>query len=355
MAENSTKTILTKTGLPPGALIHVGKKRSDKVKITVTDYDEHTFSETVCEHHSESFQYRDTKTTTWINIDGLHQTDVISAIGEHYDLHHLLLEDVLNTGHRPKVEEYDNCLFMTMKMLGVNKHGTSVVSEQVSFVLGDNWLISFQEKEGDIFDGLRQRLRDSVGVIRKNGPDYLLYRLIDTIVDNYFFVTEHFGEVTEDLEETIIDDPDEDILIEIQRLKKMLIKFRKSVMPLREAIALIDKDGNKLIKKPTLRYLRDVYEHVIQVSDFIESQRDMLASLMDLYLSGVSNKMNQVMQVLTIMATIFIPLTFIAGIYGMNFDNMPELHWKYGYQAVWVLMGLVLIGMVWYFKRKKWL
>lgn len=342
-----------KIGMPPGTLVHVGSKKTEKTRITTIDFTEDEFSENEIENVTECFKLRDTKSISWINIDGLHDIKLIEQIGKHFDLHPLLLEDVLNTKHRPKVEEFDDYIFLTLKMLGVSKDRKSVINEQVSFVLGKNWVISFQEQQGDIFDVIRERIRSSMGNIRKSGADYLLYRLVDTVVDNYFFVTEHFSDVTEKLEDQVLKDPKADTLHRIQKLKKELISIRKAVNPLREAVSWLEKD-NKIFKQGTKRYLRDVYEHIIQVNDTIDSLRDSLSNIMDLYHTGVSNKMNEVMKVLTIISTIFIPLTFIAGIYGMNFEIIPELKWKYGYAGVWVLMILIFIGMVIYFKRKKW-
>lgn len=353
MNENSQQ-LQKKAGMPPGTLIHVGNRKAEKTKITVIDYNTTEFTEITCKKIEESFPYKDSKTVTWINIDGLHNIDMIERLGKEFDLHPLLLEDVLNTNHRPKAEEFDNYIFLTIKMLGISKDGKSILSEQVSFILGKTWVISFQEKEGDIFDKVRERLRTSMGNVRKSGADYLLYRLLDTVVDNYFFVIDHFSDITEKLEESVLKDIDTNALHKIQSLKKQLINIRKAVHPLREAVSILEKD-TKLIKNETKRYLRDVYEHIIQVNDTLESQRDMLSSIMDLYLSGVSNKMNEVMKVLTIIATIFIPLTFIAGVYGMNFEIMPELHWKYGYLGVWGLMLAIFVIMLFYFKKKKWL
>lgn len=348
-------TISKKSGLPPGAIVHIGRHITDKVTVSIVDYDAANLSETVCKSTEECFPFKETDTVSWINVDGLHDTEIIASIGNHFELHPLLLEDVLNTQHRPKVEEFDNYLFLTLKTLAISKDGMSVISEQISFVLGKGWVISFQEQEGDIFNTLLQHLREFKDPIRKKGADYLLYRLIDTVVDYYFFVTEHISEVTENLEEQVLHTPDNKSLQEIQHLKKQLINLRKAVIPLREAVATLEKDTTFLIEEGTTRYLKDVYEHIIHVNESIDVLRDTLTSIMDLYLSGVSNKMNQVMKVLTIIATIFIPLTFIAGIYGMNFDYMPELHWKYGYFGVWGIMIIVLIIMVIYFKRKRWL
>jgi magnesium transporter len=351
----SSKQILKKAGLPPGTLIHVGKRKSEKIKLSVIDYNETEFTETICKKPDECFRYRDKETISWINIDGLHDTEAIASIGNHYEMHPLILEDILNTHHRPKVEEFEHYLFITLKMLGLNKDATSIVSEQVSFILTRTTVISFQEREGDIFDGIRERLRSSKGNIRKMGVDYLLYRLVDTLVDHYFYVIESISEATEKLEEKVLQDVESDTINQIQNIKKQLLKVRKAVSPLREAISVLLKNDSQLIKESTLRYLRDVYEHIIHVNDSIETQRDILSGIKDLYLSILSNKMNQVMKVLTIIATIFIPLTFIAGIYGMNFDNMPELHWQYGYFLVWAIMAVIFVLMMLYFKGKKWL
>jgi magnesium transporter len=343
-----------KAGMPPGTLIHVGNRKEEKTRISVLDYNAETFNEFQCKKIEETFSLKDTKTVSWINIDGLHNVDMIDRLGKSFDLHPLLLEDLLNTHHRPKTEEFEDYTFITLKMLGISKDKKSIVTEQVSFVLGKNWVISFQEQQGDVFEVVRERLRGSMGNIRKLGADYLLYRLIDIVVDNYFFVTEHFSDITEKLEESVLKDPQDDTLLRIQRLKKQLITIRKSVSPLREAVSILEKD-TKLFKEGTKRYLRDVYEHIIQVNDTIESQRDSLSSILDLYHTGVSNRMNEVMKVLTIIATIFIPLTFIAGVYGMNFEVIPELKWKYGYPAFWVLMITIFVVLLFYFKKKKWL
>lgn len=349
------RSISNKAGLPPGTLVHIGSRKAEHVKITVIDYDKDNFSEKTCRDPAECFEFKSSESVSWINIDGLHDISAISMIGDHFNLHPLLLEDVVSTRQRPRAEEYDEMLFLTLKMHGISRDRRSVVSEQVSFVLGQNWLISFQEKEGDIFDGLRSRLREGSGNTRKRGADYLLYRLLDTVVDNYFFVTEFFSETIDDLEEKVLGEQEQSTLEEIQRLKRELIGFKRSVYPLREAVSTLQKETFKHIKKSTGPFMRDVYEHIIHVNDSIESQRDVLSGLIDLYHSGVSQRTNQVMQVLTIISTIFIPLTFIAGIYGMNFDHMPELHWTYGYLTVWLVMLVLIIGMIFYFRRKKWL
>jgi len=355
MRRKTSPKIKRKVGLPPGSLVHIGKQKIENVRVSLIQYDLENYSEKVCKTIDECFPAKDSTQISWINVDGLHDTETIGEIGKHFDLHPLLLEDVLNTRQRPKIEEYDDYIFFTLKMLSIGNEDEMVNSEQVSFVLGKNWLISFQEQEGDIFEGVRIRLRESKGNIRKKGSDYLLYRLIDSVVDNYFTVTEYFSDVTEVLEDKVLESYDQEIMQEIQHLKKQMLSLRKAVNPLREAIISVQKEELELIEESTRRYLRDVYEDIIQVYEGIDTQRDILNSIMDLYLSGMSNRMNQVMKVLTIIATIFIPLTFIVGVYGMNFDHIPELHWEHGYATVWAIMIAIFIAMLFYFKKKGWL
>ncbi|NOQ75148.1 MAG: magnesium/cobalt transporter CorA [Crocinitomix sp.] len=351
---DSTRKISKKAGLPPGTLVHIGEKRSDHVKISVIDYTPEKINEIVCTSANEIRQFKNEDSISWINIDGVHDLDLIQKIGDDFKLHHLVMEDIVNTDHRPKLEEFDDYIFLSIKMLGISPNKKEVVSEQVSFILGDSWILSFQEQEGDIFDDLRERMRLNKGLLRQKPVDYLLYRLIDTIVDNYFFVTENFSEMSEHLEEEVLTDPSESVLASVQQLKRQILTFKKSIYPLREAVSSIYKNDNR-ISAENQRYFIDVYDHIIQLYENVESQREVIASIRDLYLSGMSNKMNQIMKVLTIIATIFIPLTFVAGIYGMNFDKMPELHWENGYAMVWILMGVMLVIMLVFFRRKKWL
>lgn len=351
----SKNSLTVKAGLPPGTLVHIGKKHSDSIRIQLIEYSQDHFESRECKQVDECFSALTNNHVSWINIDGLHDVPTIESLGSPFGLHPLLMEDILHTHQRPKTESYDNCLYVTLRMLGISKDKKHIVSEQVSLVLGDNWVLSFQEREGDLFDGLRERLSQGQGITRKKGADYLLYRLIDTLVDNYFFVTDHFSEKSEKLEIEALESPTEETLARIQEIKKQLIELKRVVVPLREAVSSLYRDESKLIKKDVTRYFRDVYEHTVQVIDSIETQRDIISGVTDLYLSGISNKMNEVMKVLTIIATIFIPLTFIAGIYGMNFAHMPELSWEYGYASAWGLMLLVTIIMIIFFKRKKWL
>jgi magnesium transporter len=344
-----------KAGLPPGTLVHTGQKKVESVKMTVIDYDEQVFEERQVATVEECFPFKATPTVTWINIDGLHDVTIIEKIGKAFDLHPLILEDILSIGQRPKFEDYDKHIFVVVRMLSYSDESHTVDTEQVSLVFGPNFVISFQERVGDVFDQIRDRIRNAKGRIRKAGADYLAYSLADAIVDSYFGILEKTGEKIEALEEELISDPDEKTLHQIHTLKREMIELRRSVWPLRELISGLQRSESPLLAETTSVYLRDVYDHTIQIIDAIESFRDMVSGMLDIYLSSLSNRMNAVMKVLTIIATLFIPLTFVVGIYGMNFEHMPELKWRYGYAAVWCVMLLMAIGMLIYFRKKKWL
>ncbi len=343
-----------RAGQPPGLLLIDGETGDAPVLITVIDYDAAHFQEKQVHQITECFQFKDTETVTWINVDGLGNTKVIEDLGKYYNIHPLILEDILNTGQRPKVEDLETYLYLNLKMLSYIESAKDVKIEHVSMIIGPNFLISFQEDIGDIFDPVRERIRKD-GKIRKYGPDYLAYALIDSIVDNYFVVMEKLEERVEDLEEELVLNPTPDSLNKINRLKKDMIFLRKSVWPLREVINNLERSESPLIKESTTIYLRDVYDHTIQVIDTLETFRDMVSGMIDIYLSGLSYKMNEIMKVLTLIATIFIPLTFIVGLYGMNFRNMPEISWEYGYYSVLVVMFVMVVGMLAFFRRKKWI
>ena len=264
------------------------------------------------------------------------------------------MEDVVNTAQRPKAEDYDQYLYVVVRMLTYDEQAGEVVSEQVSLVLGPGFVISFQEREGDVFDPLRERIRSSKGRVRRMGPDFLVYALLDSVIDGYFSVLETLGERVDDLQDEVTDDPTPRTQNRIHRLKREMIALRRSVWPLREAAAFLERGESGLITQPTTVYLRDAYDHTIQVIDTIETLRDMISGMLDTYLASISNRMNEVMKVLTIMASVFIPLTFVAGIYGMNFDHMPELHWRWGYAAVWLVMIALVVSMLIYFRKKQW-
>jgi magnesium transporter len=303
----------------------------------------------------ECFPLKDQPIITWINIDGVHKLDNIEKVGKHLKIHPLVLEDIVHTGQRPKMEDFNDYLFVVLQMLQYNEKENETKTEQVSIILGANYVISFQEDEGDVFDLIRERIRTDRGRIRRMGADYLAYSLLDAIVDNYFMVLEKIGEKIEDIEDELIKNPAQEVLHAIHSLKRELVFLRKSVWPLREVISRLERWDSHLIDKSMDIYLRDVYDHTIQVIDALETFRDMLSGMLDIYLSSVSNRMNEVMKVLTIIATIFIPLTLITGIYGMNFKYMPELDWSWGYPMVYIAMLIVSGVMLVYFRRKRWL
>jgi magnesium transporter len=348
------KKVSKKAGLPPGSLIHVGEKKTEEAQIQVFDYNEKELEERDVDTIEEASAYRNKRSVTWINVNGIHQPDVTERVGAAFDLHPLILEDILNTTQRPKMDDLDDYLYISLKMLRYNESESLLETEQVSLVLGRNFVVSFQESAGDVFDPVRERLRKAKGRIRKRGADYLIYALMDAVVDNYFVVLEKVGEDIEGLEEELISDPGPQTARAIHHLRRELIFLRRSVWPLREIIAAVERGDSKLVKEKTRIYFKDVYDHTIHVAETIETFRDMVAGMLDVYLSAVSNRMNQVMKVLTIIATIFIPLTFLAGVYGMNFKHMPELEWPYGYPLLWLVMIGVGVSMFVYFKKKKW-
>lgn len=342
------------TGLVPGTLVHVGEKLSGKVGVAVIEYSEDKVREVDHAGEDDYLSIASEPLITWINVDGVHDIDTIQKIGERFGIHSLVLEDIVNTSQRPRCEYFDDHIFAIIKMIYEGNNG-EIISEQVSLFINKHYVISFQEKKGDVFDAVRDRIRFGKGRIRKMGSDYLAYSLMDAVVDNYFNLLEGIGEKIEDIEETLILEPGPEILHSLHKLKRGMIFLRKAVWPLREVISSFSKTDSKIIRKSTGIYLRDLYEHTIQVIDTIETYRDMISGMLDVYLSSLSNRMNEVMKFLTIFASIFIPLTFIAGVYGMNFRYMPELEWKWAYFGVLSLMAAVAGTLLIYFKKKKWL
>ncbi|WP_339611543.1 magnesium/cobalt transporter CorA [uncultured Planktosalinus sp.] len=344
-----------KQGLAPGSLIFTGVQKMEEVEYTVMEYDEHQ----VIEHNPKSIveinSLIDTSSKTlWINIDGIHDESVIETLGSKLNVHKLSLEDILSVGQRPKIDEFEDYLHIIVKMVMLDQQD-EIEDEQLSFILHKNILISFQEKSGDVFHGVRKRIIEGKGFIRKRGSDYLLYALIDSVVDHYFLILEAVGEKIETLETELLLNPEESVLAKLHHLRRETLELRRSVYPLREVISRFEKIDESFLNPDVRVFIRDLYDHTIQVIETIEVLRESASGLLDLYMNSVSNKMNEIMKVLTIMASIFIPLTFIAGVYGMNFDNMPELHYKYGYHIIWAVMVLVFLGLLIYFKRKKWL
>jgi len=351
LLESVKKTV----GLPPGTMIHVGEKKLEKPIITVFDYDLYQFQEKIVETVEESFPYKDKPTVTWINIDGIHDIESVRKIQDHFEIHPLVLEDIVNTSQRAKIDDYGDYIYIVLRMLQYKEESQEILSEQISMVLGKNFVISFQETIGDVFNPIRDRIRTGKGRVRRNAADYLAYVLIDSIVDHYFAILERLGERIEDLEDEIVNNDDPKIPHKIHSLKRDMVYLRKQIWPLRELISAIQRNESKLIQKTTLVYLRDVYDHVIQVVDTIELFKDLLSGLHDIYLSSISNRMNEVMKILTIFTSVFIPITFIASVFGMNFQYMPELHTPHGYYIALGVMTAVALSMLLYFKRKKWM
>ena len=349
------KPIKSKTGLSPGSLVFVGHRKTSKTAIDIIDYTSKEHREFRTEETKDFFPLKDSPSISWIDIKGIHNEELVASIGEHFRIHPLVLEDILNTHQRPKIEIFDEYIFLVLRMLNWDEKRKIIESEQISLIIGSSYVISFQEREDDIFKPLRDRIRSGKGRIRNMGSDYLAYALLDITVDNYFLVLEKIGDYMEKLEARLLIHPGGNTLKEIYILKRENLILRKAVWPLREVNAQLERSESPLIKKKTRPFLRDLYDHIIHVIDNVETYRDMTAGLLELYLTTISNKTNEVMKVLTIIATIFIPLTFIVGIYGMNFDNMPELHWPWAYFAIMAVMAAIAMTMLWYFKRKKWL
>ena len=344
-----------KAGLPPGSLVYTGTRVQEGVKITIIEYDEQNLSERELTAFAECPLLEDKPTVTWINVSGISRVENLERLGECFNLHPLVLEDILNIDQRPKVEDYEDYLFIVLKKIDQDPQSGEMVADQVSLVLGGNYLISFQEGDGDIFAPIRERLTAAKGRLRKAGADYLCYALIDLLVDQYFVVLEKFGEKLEFLEDEVVQQPNPKTLQEVHRFKNDMIILRKSMWPLREVINRLERRESPLIKEATGIYFKDVFDHTIVAIETVETYRDILSGMLDIYLSSVSNRLNEVMKVLTIIATIFMPLTFLAGLYGMNFKFMPELEWRYGYFSVLILMAAVSLSMLFYFRRRRWI
>lgn len=343
------------SNLPPGTVIYKGKKTSTTTHLDIIEYNENLYDHRIGKSVEDGYGGERLDRVTWINLNGLNNIAAIEALGEHYNIHPLTLEDIANPNQRPKLEENDDYIFLVVKMIYYNNDSEFVI-EHLSIILGRGYVITFQESDGDVFDNLRDRIEHKKGRIRGYGADYLAYALLDAVVDNYFSVMEILGEHVEDLEESIFHlETNENIANEIQALKRLILKIRRAVFPLREGINRLEKNEHPIIDHKIQHFTRDLYDHIIQVSESIDLYREMVWGLMDMHMSIISNKMNEIMKVLTIIATIFIPLTFIAGIYGMNFDNMPELHTRYGYFVLLGIMAIIFIIMLIYFRRKKWL
>ena len=354
------KEVSKKAGMPPGSLVYIGPDRTAPVMVDIVDYDEKELHEVHDASLDDAIQYRDRPTITWINVSGVHDVSVIDKLGQEYGIHPLVLEDIVNTSQRPKLEDHGDFLAMMIKMMRPG-NGGNIIAEQVCLVVTGNKLLSFQELPDDAFDSVRDRLRRLVTRSRFMTTDYLAYSLLDSIADGYFAILETLGEQLEKLEEELTEEPKREHVKRLHTLKRELLMMRKRTWPLREAISNLLSTDSPLIHKETLLYWRDLHDHIMQIIDTIETFREMSSSLLDIYLSSVSNRMNEVIKVLTVIATIFIPLGFLASVYGMNFDpaaspfNMPELTMRYGYILFWVMAALICGGLLWLFRRKKWI
>lgn len=344
-----------KAGLPPGSLVHVGEVLETEVRITIVDYNKDVIEEQTVESVEQILQCREKDTVTWVNIEGLGNIELVGAIGEAFNIHPLVLEDILNTHQRPKLEEYDDYLYCVLKGISLAENGFSVEYEQISMLILNDFVFTFKEKQDELFEPVRRRLRSSKGHFRSQGADYLAYVILDTIVDSYFSLQDSLDDIVDSVEEELLTEPTPKTLGTIQSVKRELIIIRRSISPLREMLNAILRSESPLIEEKSLIYFRDISDHVLRISESIESSRDMIAGLLDIYITTISNKMNEIMKVLTVFASIFIPLTFIAGIYGMNFEYMPELKWKWAYPALWVAFIAIPVILLVYFKKKKWL
>jgi magnesium transporter len=340
--------------LPPGSAVYVGDRRPEEMALSIIGYDPAGSWSRSADTVDELLQYRSTTGITWINVNGFKQSDAVSRLAEVYKIHPLTIEDVLNTERRPKVEEFDDYLFITLKEIS-NPVDSPFVFDQIIMVLTANTVITFQETAGDSFDGIRRRILNNLGRIRKMGADYLAYSLMDSVVDRYFLVLDALGASLEDFEERAVDDKDTAFITDLQTAKQRLHHARRVIWPLRESLSLLVRTESMFIKEGLGPFLKDLQDNVIQAAETVESYREAISGIMEVHLSAASNRLNKVMKVLTIISTIFIPLTFIVGVYGMNFTHMPELASPYGYPAVWGIMILVALGMIAFFKSRDWL
>jgi magnesium transporter len=341
-------------GLPPGSLVHVGERRTDRVRIRIMDYDAQRLETVEAEAVDAALAFRDTANPTWVHVSGLHDPAVIEALGTYYRLHPLVMEDVLNTNQSPKAEAYPECLFLVLKSLRPGDGEEDLVEEQFSLVLGNHFVLSFQEGDEDIFAPVRRRIENQMGRIRRMGADYLAYALADTIVDHYFSVVDFLEEEIERVEAELMTQAELASLHAIHRLKQEILLARKAIRPLREVVLRLERTDGPLLGDETRFFLRDLQDHVVQVAENVEIFREMAAGLLDLYHSTISNRMNEVMKVLTIISTTFIPLSFLAGVYGMNFEYMPELRWRWSYPVFWAVIVAAAWTLLRFFKRKGW-
>ncbi|RPI95908.1 MAG: magnesium/cobalt transporter CorA [Spirochaetales bacterium] len=350
-----TGKVSKKRGLPPGTLVHVGDRKTEITKILVIEYNETRYNICDTESVAACSSQIENPTVRWIDIVGIDRVDVVAEAGSLYDFHPLVMEDILNTSQRPKLDDWGDYSFLVLKALHYNEARDEITAEQISLVLKGDTVITFQEIEGDDFLPVIDRIINDRGRIRKLGADFLVYAIIDSVVDNYFGILERLGDRIEALEDELLSDPRRETIHRIHALKSEMIFLRKSVWPLREVISRLERGEGGAFNDSTFVYLKDIHDHIVQVIDTIELLRDMLSGMLEIYLTSVNNRLNEVMKLLTVITTIFIPLSFIAGVYGMNFRFMPELEWKGAYFVVIALMAAIGVSMFVYFKKKKWI
>ncbi|MES2661917.1 MAG: magnesium/cobalt transporter CorA [Pseudomonadota bacterium] len=343
-----------KIGLPPGTAMFIGEKKREDVQISIIQYSEDFFNEKNNASLEDCLNFKEKSPITWINISGIHDSKTIESIGKHFKFHSLTIEDIVNTAQRPKTEEYDTYFFIVLKMMTYNRDQKIIETEHLSLIFGEGYVITFQEDEGDVFDFIRERLRSGKNRIKKNQSDYLAYSLIDAVMDNYFLALELLGDDVDQLDQEILSDSKPKHIQQIHGLKRHMLMLRKAVWPLREEVGTLLKSSSSLLHDSTKIFFRDLYDHIIQAIDMIEMHRESVMGMYDIYLSNINFRMNEVMKFLTLISTIFIPLTFIVGVYGMNFENMPELKWDNGYYYIWTAMIISVVGMILYFKKRRW-
>jgi magnesium transporter len=344
-----------KSGMEPGSLVHVGDVHDHVPSITVINYNASLLEKRTLASVEEILAFDTSDTVTWVIVNGLQNVSVIEAIGRHFDIHDLVLEDILNTHQRPKFEEFENYLYIVFKAIALQNGDASVEYEQISLLLLNNIVFTFKEKPDDILDPIINRLNVPQSHIRTRGGDYLAYVIMDTVIDEYFALQDTFDDLIETVEDELLTNPTNCTLTSIQKIKRELIYLRRSISPLRELLAAIHRSDSPLLDERTKHYFTDVYDHAIRIIEALESYRDLISGMLDIYLSSISNKMNETMRVLTVFSTLFIPLTFIAGVYGMNFEFMPELKWKWGYPVLWVVFIVISGFLLMFFRRRKWL
>ncbi len=358
--QQSNKTVLSsaadKSGLPPGTLIHIGEKHESECKISITQYNTDTLIRQEIGSITELKQLKSAEVITWVNVDGLSDIHIVESIGQELNIHPLVLEDILSTHQRPKLEEYEDFLYMVIKGISLDQRKIfSLQYEQISILLLANYVVTFKEKADDTFNPIYNHLQNRNGRLRQFGSDYLAYVILDTIVDEYFVVEDNLDDIIDPLEDNILFNSNKEMLQTVQQIRRSLISMKRNISPLRELLVTIQRADTPLLQEKTLRYYGDVYDHVLRLTDSLESYRERISAMHDIYLSSISNKLNETMKILTIFASIFIPLTFIAGIYGMNFEYMPELKWRWAYPTIWVVFIMTGVGLLIFFKRKKWM